>query len=119
MSGALDITRRKASVRRWGQTWRIWTIFGVRLNVRRDEDVFDLLEHGAEVRGTTWFESCGRNDPLYVANERFAHELRGRGAILEATTTAGGHDWQSWNAAMADLFRSAGKTLRQPERSIR
>jgi len=41
------------------------------------------------------------------------------GAILEATTTAGGHDWQSWNAAMADLFRSAGKTLRQPERSIR
>src|ERR1700677_1518502 len=99
MSGALDITRRKASVRRWGRTWRIWTIFGVRLNVRRDEDVFDLLEHGAEVRGTTWFESCGRNDPLYVANERFAHELRGRHF---------GSDHYGWGPRLAELERSDG-----------
>jgi S-formylglutathione hydrolase FrmB len=111
MSGALDITRRSASLPQWGQTWRIWTVFGLRRNVRRDEDVFDLLEHGSEVRGTTWFESCGRSDPLYATNALFAHELRGRGVILEASTIAGGHDWQSWNV-MPDLFRIAEKSLR-------
>src|SRR4029077_1401425 len=42
MSGSLDITRRAASVPRWGQTWRIWMTFGVRPSTRRDEDVFDL-----------------------------------------------------------------------------
>ncbi len=35
MSGPMDITRRRASVRRWGQTWRIWTIFGVRPSTRK------------------------------------------------------------------------------------
>jgi hypothetical protein len=43
MSGALDITRREASLPRWGQTWRIWTIFGLRLSARRNEDVFELI----------------------------------------------------------------------------
>ena len=62
--------------------------------------------------GTRWFESCGRSDPLYVTNALFAHELRRRGAILEAITTAGGHDWQSWNAAMPELFRIAERSLR-------
>jgi putative tributyrin esterase len=112
MSGALDITQRKASLRRWGQTWRIWTIFGLRPHVRQDEDAFDLLNHGAEVRNTTWFLSCGRSDPLLAVNERLARELRERGAALEVTATAGGHDWQTWNAAMPDLFRNAEKTLR-------
>jgi putative tributyrin esterase len=73
LSGALDITRRKASLRRWGQTWRIWTIFGLRPQVRQDEDVFDLLNHGAEVRNTTWFVSCGRSDSLFaVMNDSHA-----------------------------------------------
>ena len=40
MSRALDITRRPASLRRWGQTWRIWMIFGVQPRSRKDEDVF-------------------------------------------------------------------------------
>jgi putative tributyrin esterase len=112
MSGALDITRRPASMRRWGQTLRIWAIFGVRASSRRDEDVFDLLDRNAEVQSANWFESCGKDDPLLAINERFAHQLRGRGAKLDAITTPGGHDWQSWNAAMPDMFRIAEKTLR-------
>ena len=112
MSGALDITRRDASVRRWGQTLRIWNIFGVRLKARRDEDVFDLLESAKEVQSATWFESCGKDDPLLAVNERFAHQLHTRGANLQAITPPGGHDWKSWNTAMPDLFRIAEKTLR-------
>ena len=112
MSGSLDITRRQASLRRWGQTLRIWNTFGVRPNIRRDEDVFDLLDRAVEVRSVTWFESCGKNDALLSVNERFARKLRERGVILDLITTSGGHDWQSWNAAMPDLFRIAEKALR-------
>lgn len=112
MSGALDITRRQASFRRWGQTLRIWNTFGVRPNIRRDEDVFDLLDRAVAVKSVTWFESCGKNDPLLSVNERFARKLRERGVILDLITTSGGHDWQSWNAVMPDLFRIAEKALR-------
>jgi putative tributyrin esterase len=112
MSGALDITRREASVPRWGQTWRIWTIFGVRLSARRDEDVFDLLEGANEVQGSTWFESCGKGDPLLAVNERFAHQMNMRGVNLQTIITVGGHDWRSWNAALPDLFAGAEKALR-------
>lgn len=112
MSGALDITQRYASLRRWAQTWRIWRIFGVRLSARRDEDVFDLLEGAKEVKNATWFESCGKDDPLLGVNERFAHQLRVRGAKPQSVTTSGGHDWRSWNTAMPDLFASAEKALR-------
>jgi hypothetical protein len=61
---------------------RIWNTFGVRPNIRRDEDVFDLLDRAAELKGTTWFESCGKNDALLSVNERFARKLRERGVTL-------------------------------------
>lgn len=112
MSGSLDITRRAASLPRWGQTWRIWAIFGVRSNIRRDEDVFDLLDRATEVQKVRWFLSCGKDDPLLSVNERFARKLRERGVPLDLITTSGGHGWQSWNAAMPDLFRIAERTLR-------
>jgi putative tributyrin esterase len=112
MSGALDITRRQASLRRWGQTWRIWTIFGVRESTRRDEDVFELLDHIRDPHSARWFDSCGQDDPLHGVNERFMRHMRERGVEVEAMTTPNGHDWQSWNAAMPTLFRTAAKTLR-------
>ena len=115
MSGALDITRRPASLRRWGQTWRIWNIFGVRPNARRNEDVFNLLETMNQMQGTTWFESCGKDDPLISVNERFARELRNSGGDLQMIITPGSHDWRSWNTAMPDLFRTAEKTLKKAE----
>jgi putative tributyrin esterase len=112
MSGALDITRRPASLRRWEQTWRIWTLFGVRSSTRQDEDVFDLLDRAPDLPGTIWFESCGRDDLLRGVNERFVQKLREHGVDADAITTPGGHDWQSWNAAMPDLFKAASKSLR-------
>lgn len=112
MSAALDITRRQASLRRWGQTWTIWTIFGVRESTRRDEDVFELLDHMRDPHSARWFESCGQGDPLHGVNERFVRQMRERGVNVEAITTPSGHDWQSWNAAMSGLFTTAGKTLR-------
>jgi S-formylglutathione hydrolase FrmB len=111
MSGALDITRRPPSLRRWGQTWRIWTVFGLRPSARRDEDVFALL-NGSKPPQTAWFASCGKDDPLHGVGERFAHSLRQQGVEVRLVTTEGGHDWRSWNAAMPQMFKAAGAALR-------
>ena len=112
ISGVLDITRRPASWHRWGQTFRIWTTFGLRRSARRDEDVFDLLGDSKQLPQATWFISCGEIDPLHAAGMRFARLMRQHGMELNLITTQGGHDWQSWNAAMPQMFRSAGNALR-------
>jgi putative tributyrin esterase len=112
MSGALDITRRQPSFRRFWQTWRIWTIFGVRRSARNDEDVFNLLSNSNGLRQTGWFVSCGERDPLHGTNERFVREMRQHGVTLTLVTTKSGHDWTSWNEAMPQMFRSAGQALR-------
>ena len=112
MSGALDITERRPSLRRWGQTMRIWSIFGIGQSARKSEDVFYLLDHRQADKHMNWFESCGQDDPLYGVNARFARQLREREMKLTAITTKGGHDWQSWNDAMPELFRAATASLR-------
>jgi S-formylglutathione hydrolase FrmB len=112
ISGALDITRRPVRLRRLDQTWRIWTIFGLRRSTRREEDVFDLLRDSKQLPQTTWFVSSGENDPLHDVAERFARQMRQHGMEPNFITTQGGHDWRSWNAAMPQMFRRAEEALR-------
>jgi putative tributyrin esterase len=112
MSGAFDITRRPLSLRSWGQTWRIWTIFGTRRRVRQDEDVFALLDDERKNSGAGWFVSCGQVDSLHAVDELFVRRMRACGMIVDWTTTPSGHDWNSWNAAMPELFQAAAKSLR-------
>jgi S-formylglutathione hydrolase FrmB len=113
MSGPLDITRRPASLRRWGQTLMIWSIFGLRPASRQNEDVFSLLDRvpTSQIQSTRWFASCGKSDPLYAVNLRFMAEMRQRGVKLDEITTPGAHDWQSWNTAMPLLFKAAAADL--------
>ena len=114
MSGALDITRRPASLRRFWQTFRILTIFGLSPATRQDEDVFSLLESSPadELQNMKWFSSCGKSDPLYAVNARFIREMRQRGVKLDGIATPDFHDWQSWNTAMPLMFKAAGDDLR-------
>jgi len=111
ISGALDITRRTGSLKRWGQTLRIWNIFGVSAAARRDEDVFNLLSSTKGAQSIVWFESCGKEDPLFSVNQWFARDLIANGANVRTVTTPGGHDWNSWNVALPKLFEMAEKTL--------
>ncbi len=112
MSGALDITRRPASFRRWEQTLRIWTIFGFRRDTRQNEDVFVLLDRTQSPQNIEWFSSCGKTDPLYPANAHFIRRLHERGISMNGISTPGGHNWQSWNLAMPSLFKAAAERLR-------
>lgn len=112
LSGALDITRRPPSLRRCLQSWRIGAIFGLHRSARRDEDVFELLKNSHPLRRKGWFASCGKTDPFYDVNERYAAQLRRHGAELKLLTTPDGHSWQSWNAALPPMFHGAGACLR-------
>lgn len=107
MSGALDITRRPLTVKRWGQSWRIVTIFGASTKTRMDEDVFTLLVRIPDPRGTRWFVSSGVRDPLHDVATRFAAALGRRDAEVDVVDTPGAHDWQDWNAALPQLFLAA------------
>ena len=100
------------TVRRWGETWRIWTIFGVRPSTRKDEDVFELLDRAPKNFSAQWFLSCGQNDPLHAVNQRFVQRMRERGMNLDLINTPVSHDWQSWNAAMPVMFKTEEKSLR-------
>jgi S-formylglutathione hydrolase FrmB len=111
MSGPLDITRRPPAPQRWSQTTRIWSIFGYLESTRRNEDVFDLLARNPPSQTIHWFASCGKSDPLRPINQRFVNSLNKYDVPLSLALTPGGHDWESWNAAMPQLFEAAATSL--------
>ncbi len=112
MSGSLDITRRPTSLKRWGQSWMIWTTFGLTQAERNKEDVFELIDQAASVDNIQWFESCGMADPLYDVNARFLHHLHQHGVVLDGISSPGFHDWETWGATMPAMFHAAGEALR-------
>jgi putative tributyrin esterase len=112
MSGAFDITDRDASLKRWGQTWRKWAIFGVQRSERKDEQIETLLHSAPDVQGIRWFVSCGETDPLLPASQHFVGAMRARKVDLTLVSTPGGHEWTSWIAAAPRLFRSAATVLK-------
>ncbi|HEY6376786.1 MAG TPA: alpha/beta hydrolase family protein [Edaphobacter sp.] len=112
MNGPLDTTRRPPSLHRWSQTTRTWSIFGYLPSTRRNEDVFDILNHAPPKHDVRWFASVGKNDPLKPVNLLFVKKLNEHGVPLNVLMTPGGHDWQSWNTAMPQLIKTAAQTLR-------
>jgi S-formylglutathione hydrolase FrmB len=76
MSGALDITRRHPSLKRWEHSGKIWTIFGATENGRKDEDVFDLVERQRDGNRVKWFSSCSEQDSLLAVNRRCIRAAR-------------------------------------------
>lgn len=111
MSGALEVTRRHPSLARIQQSIRLWRIFGSRAG-ESDEDVMQLLKRSTALKQVTWFVACGEKDPFYPANSLFERSLQQRGGDIQIRNTAGGHDWQTWNTVMPDLFQFAGTVLR-------
>jgi S-formylglutathione hydrolase FrmB len=74
--------------------------------------VFELLDRAPKNFSAQWFLSWGQNDLLHAVNQRLAQQMRERGMNLHLINTPGSHDWQSWNAAMPGMFKTAEKSLR-------
>jgi putative tributyrin esterase len=111
LSGALDITVRPMRLRRLDQFWRTCKIFGLRRSTRMSEDVFVLLAHQENPTAQHWIIACGRKDPLFGVNRRFAGELKKRGAMVNWSSAEGGHDWDSWNSMLPDYMHAAAGHL--------
>jgi len=111
LSGALDYTERKPSLRGVHQALRLWFVFGFGAD-QTAEDVFHLAQSSPAVQQTPWFAACSQTDTLYEVNQRFARLMRDRGAAFNLVVTPGGHTWQTWNADLPELFERAGATLR-------
>ncbi|HTH97684.1 MAG TPA: alpha/beta hydrolase family protein [Stellaceae bacterium] len=62
------------------------------------------------------FLTCGRDDFFHLARELTAMSLRlqDAGVKVTASLTKGGHDWDTWRAALPDLLTFMGEHLREP-----
>jgi putative tributyrin esterase len=111
LSGPLDISRRKLSLRRMSELIRVWKIFGLRRKSRLDEDVLEILKNSKCLSTVTWFLACGEKDSFYKYSREFVDTMREKGVEISLHTNGGGHDWSSWNEALPILFRIAGIAL--------
>lgn len=107
ISSALDVPSRPFSFHRIGQYRQHAAIFGSRgSRSRRDNDPY-ILARSADVSSMSYFFlSCGEQEGLLPANNKFVMLLRDRGFRYEFHSVPGGHDWAQWNARLPELFES-------------
>jgi S-formylglutathione hydrolase FrmB len=105
LSSALDVPTRKLSWRRMGQYRAHAKIFGNWGSVtRRVNNPYFLAESVEPIKTTYFYLTCGDQEGLLSANQRFAALLQKRGFKYEFHTGPGGHDWNQWNRRLPELF---------------
>ena len=75
-----------------------------------EENVLDVIRHNKERLGPFRFD-CGRQDPLFEANQTLHRQLENLGIAHEFLTHEGGHTWDYWQAHIGDTFRFFAKIL--------
>jgi len=115
MSSAIDVPTRAVSIKRIGQYREHAAIFGAwGSEHRRQNDPF-VLARAADPKGASYFFlTCGDQEGLLPANNKFAALLESRGFKYEFHAGPGGHDWNQWNRRLPELFRSLSKVVSIP-----
>jgi putative tributyrin esterase len=105
LSPALDVPSRPFSIKRVGQYRQHRAIFGPWASpTRRANDPY-ILAHSSDPATLPYlFLSCGEQEGLLRANQRFATILEKRRFRYEFHVSPGGHDWNQWNRRLPDLF---------------
>ncbi len=112
-SAAIDVPRRKFSVRRIQQYRAHGAIFGPwGSDTRRRNDPFILARFADPTKTPYLFLECGESEGLLRANRDFARVLKERHLHYEFHEVPGGHTWTQWNQNLTTLFES----LRQHSR---
>lgn len=107
ISPSVDIVRRRPSLRRAGEWWRVRTIFGPSGSAsRHSRDPF-LLAPAADPHKTPFiYLTAGDSEPLLNPNRRFAARLSEFHFAYEFHIKPGGHDWGEWQSQMPGCFDS-------------
>lgn len=112
LSPAIDMPRRRFSMKRIGQWWRMRTIFGPFGNAERlARDPFELVRTADPLKTPYIFLTAGEQEPLLEPNLRFVARLKERGFAYEFHTKPGGHDWTEWDAQIPGCFESLLKHI--------
>jgi putative tributyrin esterase len=107
LSPALDAPERRFSWRRLGQSMRLKRVFGPDgSSQRREEDPFELVETADPAKTPYIYLTAGDQEALLEPLRRFAAQLERRGFLYEFHTTAGGHNWGTWNRQTAGCFNA-------------
>jgi putative tributyrin esterase len=112
LSSALDVPSRPFSIKRIGQYRGHAQIFGPwKTEMRRANDPYILVGSLDPDRATYLYLTCGEQEGLFPANQRFAAILLKRGFQYEFHPGPGRHDWNQWNGRLPELFASLRQHL--------
>ncbi len=112
LSPSIDMPRRRFDVRRFGQWWRMRTIFGpFGSEERKARDPLELVRTADPAKTPYIYLTAGEQEPLLEPNRRFEALLKQRGFAHEFQTKPGGHDWTEWDAQIPGCFESLLKHI--------
>jgi S-formylglutathione hydrolase FrmB len=105
LSPAIDVPRRRFSIKRIQQYWAHRSIFGPwGSDARRRNDPFVLARSVDASKASYLFLTCGAGEGLLEANREFAAVLTEQHLQYEFHVVPGGHDWNQWNRQLPSLF---------------
>lgn len=107
LSPSIDMPRRGFNIKRFGQWWRIRTIFGpFGSEERAARDPFELVRTVNPKQAAYLYLTVGEQEPLFDPNQRFEARLKHYGFAHEFHTKPGWHSWDQWNAQIPGCFES-------------
>jgi putative tributyrin esterase len=107
LSPAIDVPRRRFSIRRIQQSQALSSIFGAWGSAtRRADDPFLIARSVNPAEAPYLFLACGDAESLLSPNREFAAVLEHQHLRHEFHVAAGGHDWNQWNAQLPALFQA-------------
>ena len=112
ISSALDVPTRKFSFRRVAQYRGHAQIFGPWGSVTRKANNPYVLAGSADPTKVPYlYLTCGEQEGLLPANQRFAALLKKHGFNFEFHPGPGSHDWSQWNNRLPAVFDSLRQHL--------
>jgi S-formylglutathione hydrolase FrmB len=107
MSPPVDYPERGFSVRRWGQSMAIRSIFGADGSAARKADDPFVLARMADAKSMPYlWISAGDTEPLLPVVREFDTALTRSGIAHEFYVERGGHDWREWGGALPGLVKA-------------
>jgi putative tributyrin esterase len=107
LSPAIDVPRRRFSIRRIQQSEALSSIFGTWGSATRlGDDPFLIARSVNPAEAPYLFLTCGDAESLLSPNREFAAVLEHQHLQHDFHVVAGGHDWNQWNGQLPALFQA-------------
>lgn len=118
-SPSIDITHRHFNPKRWGEWWRVRTIFGPwGSESRKSRDPLTLVQTASPVGTPYIYITAGQNEPLLNPDRAFAERLTALHFQHEFRSKPGGHDWNEWNSQISGCFERLWQNLGVDHRAM-